>query len=100
MHRGGETDEAVVARLEAASLENPVALGRYDVVGRLGRGGMGTVYDGIDRDRHTRVALKALLVADAAGAVQIKREFRTVAELAHPNLAPVYELACEEGLWF
>ncbi len=91
---------SVLARLEGATPDHPVALGRYDVVGRLGRGGMGTVYEGIDRERRTRVALKALLVADAAGGVQIKREFRTVSDVAHPNLAPVYELACEEGLWF
>ena len=92
--------ERVLARLEAATPERPIALGRYDVIGRLGRGGMGTVYEGRDRARKTGVALKVLLAADAAGGVQIKREFRTVADLAHPNLAPVYELACEDGLWF
>ena len=92
--------EGVLSRLEEATPERPVTLGRYDVVGRLGRGGMGTVYEALDRERKTRVALKALLAVDAAGGVQIKREFRTVADLAHPNLAPVYELACEEGLWF
>jgi predicted ATPase len=97
---GTRAVEGVLARLEAATPETPVALGRYDVVGRLGRGGMGTVYEGVDRERRTRVALKALLVADAAAGVLIKREFRTVADVAHPSLAPVYELACEEGLWF
>ncbi|HEY2511647.1 MAG TPA: AAA family ATPase [Polyangiaceae bacterium] len=88
------------ARLDAATPERPVSLGRYDVVGPLGRGGMGAVYDAVDRQRGARVALKAWLTADAGSGVQIKREFRTVADLAHPNLAPVYELAFEEGLWF
>ncbi len=32
--------------------------------------------------------------------MQLKREFRAVSDLAHPNLAHVYELACEDGLWF
>lgn len=90
----------VLSQLERATPEQPIALGRYDVVGRLGRGGMGTVYEAVDRERKTHVALKTLLVGDATAGVQIKREFRTVSDIAHPNLAPVYELACEEGLWF
>lgn len=86
--------------LTAATAQAPVALGRYDVVGRLGRGGMSTVYEALDRDRQTRVALKTLSVADAAAAVSLKREFRIVADLAHPNLAPVFELAQDQGIWF
>lgn len=61
---------------------------------------MGTVYDAIDRERGARVAVKALSEVDATAAVRLKREFRAVADLAHPNLAAVYELAHEGGLWF
>ncbi|HVV84899.1 MAG TPA: AAA family ATPase, partial [Kofleriaceae bacterium] len=92
----GET----LARLAAATPARPVALGRYDVVGRLGQGGMGTVHDGVDRERGTRVALKTLSAVDGAAALRLKREFRAVADLAHPNLAGAYELACVDGLWF
>lgn len=87
-------------RLATATPEAPVALGRYDVLRRLGGGGMGTVYEGRDRERNTPVAVKTLLALDPTAGVQLKREFRTVADLAHPNLGVVYELACEEGLWF
>lgn len=96
-------EDALVTRLSelgGGTEERPVRLGRYDVVGRLGRGGMGSVYEARDRQRETRVALKTLLVADAAAGLRLKREFRAVADLAHDNLAPVYELGCEDGLWF
>jgi len=88
------------ARLATATTRRPVALGRYDVVGQLGQGGMGTVYEAVDRERDTRVALKSLIIEDAEGVLQLKREFRIVADVTHPNLAPVYELACVDGLWF
>src|SRR5262245_24334364 len=90
----------MLSRLAAASPERPVALGRYDVVGRLGQGGMGTVFEAVDRERGTHVALKTLSVADAAAGVRLKREFRAVADLAHPNLATVFELAAIDDLWF
>ena len=92
--------ERALCRLELATREHPIALGRYDVVGRLGRGGMGAVYEAIDRSRNAKVAIKTLLSSAAEAPVQIKREFRAVADMAHPNLAPVYELALEDGLWF
>jgi predicted ATPase/serine/threonine protein kinase len=87
-------------RLSLGTPDHPVRLGRYDVVGRLGSGGMGTVYEAIDRERGTRVALKTLSAFDVSMGVYLKREFRAVADLAHPNLAAVYELGCEDGLWF
>src|SRR5438874_8856901 len=93
-------DDELLARLAASTPAHPVALGRYDVIGRLGQGGMGTVFDAIDRARGTPVALKTLSEVDAAAAVRLKREFRAVADLAHPNLATVYELAEDQGLWF
>ncbi len=96
----GGGGDAVIEALRTASPATPVAIGRYDVVGRLGQGGMGTVYDAIDRDRGIRVALKTLSVPDVAAGVRLKREFRNVADVAHPSLAPVYELGTERGLWF
>lgn len=94
------TTEDAIGRLAAGTRERPASLGRYDVVGRIGAGGMGTVYDALDRERGTRVALKTLSVANASLGVHLKREFRAVRDLAHPNLATVYELGCEDGLWF
>ncbi|HTJ82466.1 MAG TPA: AAA family ATPase [Polyangiaceae bacterium] len=92
--------ERVLAELAMGTPEAPVPLGRYDVIGRLGRGGMGTVYEAVDRERGTKVALKTLSATDAAAGGSLKREFRVVADLAHDNLAPVYELTSDRGVWF
>lgn len=86
--------------LASATPAAPVRLGRYDVTGLIRAGGMGTVYDAVDHEHGTRVALKTLTALDAEGLRRFKTEFRAVADLAHPNLVPVYELSSEGDVWF
>ncbi len=73
---------------------------RFRIIRRLGAGGMGTVYEALDRERNTRVALKTLRSVDAVGIYRFKVEFRSLTELSHPNLLPLYELFCEGEQWF
>jgi serine/threonine protein kinase len=73
---------------------------RFSILRRLGAGGMGIVYEALDRERQTRVALKTLRNVDAASIYRFKVEFRSLAELSHENLLPLYELFFEEGQWF
>lgn len=73
---------------------------RFSDVRRIGNGTMGIVFEVWDNERRDRLALKTLQRATPDGIRQFKREFRTVAELTHPNLAALYELFCDEGLWF
>ncbi|MFO0596169.1 MAG: protein kinase [Myxococcaceae bacterium] len=74
---------------------------RYEVVRELGAGGMGVVYEAIDRERDgRRVALKVLQRQDADSLVRLKREFRALADVRHKNLASLYELAVEGETWF
>lgn len=80
--------------------KRPAALGRYDILGLLGEGGMGTVYEAVDREHGNRVALKALTHLDPDLLLQFKTEYRAVADLAHPNLVRLYELSVEDGLWY
>ncbi|MFO0684487.1 MAG: AAA family ATPase [Sandaracinus sp.] len=87
-------------QLATATPDRPVRLGRYDVVGLIRAGGMGTVYEAIDREHGTTVALKTLTDLDAESLRRFKTEFRAVADLAHPNLVPLYELSSDKGLWF
>ena len=63
-------------------------------------GGMGNVY--LVRDRHTEaeVALKILNEAAGIDLYRFKREFRTLADLRHPNLVTLHELFSEDDLWF
>src|SRR5579872_150750 len=73
---------------------------RFEVVRRLGAGGMGVVYEAIDRAHGGRVALKPLPRADAALRYHLKSEFRSLADVTHTNLAALHELICDGGRWF
>lgn len=75
---------------------------RYRIIARLGAGGMGTVYEAHDRVRGIRVALKAMAPRNTQSLARFKREFRVVADLHHPNLVQLYDLARDEdsGVWF
>lgn len=75
-------------------------LGRFVVGRQLGAGGMGRVFAAFDRQRQTNVALKLLGVLTPHSIVALRREFRCVAELAHPNLVRLYELFSDGDEWF
>jgi eukaryotic-like serine/threonine-protein kinase len=65
---------------------------RYQVLRRLGKGGMGAVYEVRDTHRDLHVALKTLNLVSAEGAELLKREFRAAAGIRHPNLVTLYDL--------
>ena len=73
---------------------------RFKIVRRLGEGGMGVVYEAIDSQRDEKVALKTLRWVDADAIYRFKKEFRTLADVVHPNLVSLYELMVDEGEWF
>jgi len=73
---------------------------RYRVVGEIGRGGMGVVYDAIDRETGERVAIK-VLGGKGDGLLRFKNEFRLASRLAHPNLVALYDLVLtDEAAYF
>src|ERR1041385_5026845 len=73
---------------------------RFTLLRRLGAGGMGVVYEAHDREMDKIVALKTLTRAEAAHVYRFKREFRTLADVSHPNLAALYELMSDGRYWF
>jgi serine/threonine protein kinase/tetratricopeptide (TPR) repeat protein len=73
---------------------------RFQVLSRLGQGGMGVVYEVYDRERSTKVALKTLRRLNADGLLRFKNEFRALQDLQHPNLVTLGELFEDLGQWF
>ncbi|HEY5920102.1 MAG TPA: AAA family ATPase [Kofleriaceae bacterium] len=73
---------------------------RFELVDELGRGGMGIVYRARDRERGGEVALKALREVKPIELLRLKREFRVMCNVLHPNLVRLGELMERDGGWF
>ncbi len=82
----GEPESADVGLL-------PERIGRYRILGLLGEGGMGCVYEALQDDPRRTVALKVLRPAgsSAEAVSRFRREARLLGALQHPGIAQVYE---------
>jgi eukaryotic-like serine/threonine-protein kinase len=81
----------------------PTQLGKYEIIGEVGRGGMGSVYKARDPVLDRIVALKTMAVdvlAEAGMRERFLREARSAARLQHPNIVTVYEFGEVEGAPF
>lgn len=74
--------------------------GRYRIVKRLGSGGMGAVYEAIDRRLNITVALKESFASDHRLRRQFAREARMLAKLNHPALPRVTDYFTESNRVF
>lgn len=83
----------------AASGERQVdALGRYKILGELGRGGCGVVYRALDPSIGRIVAIKTILTrletsSDGDSRERFRREARSAGKLSHPNIVTVYDFS-------
>ena len=73
---------------------------RYEILGRVGAGGMSDVYKAIDHVLSRAVAIK-VLKAEFTDDMNFVAKFRTEAQAAagleHPNIVNIYDVGSEEG---
>jgi serine/threonine protein kinase len=72
---------------------------KFEIRRVLGEGGMGVVYEAYDKERKLPIALKTLKNINPYNLQLFKNEFRSLADISHPNLVRFYELFCIDGIW-
>ena len=85
------------------SLPSGRRLGPYEIVERIGAGGMGEVYRAHDVRLHREVALKTLpaaLVSDPDRRDRFVQEARAASALEHPHIAAIHDIGEADGITF
>nr|MDQ3421590.1 serine/threonine protein kinase [Acidobacteriota bacterium] len=76
---------------------NPEKIGRYQILERVGKGGMGVLYRGVDPVLDREVAIKVMLVDFSEDTEQMRprfyREAQAAAKLQHSNIVTIFEFA-------
>ena len=88
---------------QPTSLAPGTRLGRYEITGLLGRGGMAEVYRARDSQLGRDVAVKVLprpLARDPELQRRFKRETRAIAALSHPNIVAIFDVGRDRGLTY
>jgi eukaryotic-like serine/threonine-protein kinase len=96
----GPQPGAPAARADPPILEPGVSLGPYQVLGRLGAGGMGQVYRAYDPRLRREVAIKVMShrrLAEPAARQRFEREARAAGALNHPNILAVFDVGVQDG---
>ena len=84
-----------------SSAATPTKIGRYQILERVGRGGMGVLYRGFDPILDREVAIKVMLADFSEDTEQMRprfyREAKAVAKLQHRNIVTIFEFAEENN---
>jgi serine/threonine protein kinase len=77
--------------------------GRYQIMGRLGRGGMANIFRAKDLNLQREVAIKIMhdqLIEDPSFQASFLREARAAANLSHPNIVTIFDFGHDGGRYF
>ncbi|HNY30217.1 MAG TPA: protein kinase [Fibrobacteria bacterium] len=100
---GGQESRPRPAANRLLELAAGQRLGRYEILGEIGAGGMATVYKAKDVELQRVVALKVLpgtLTRDEKFVTRFLHEARTVARLQHPSIVQVHDIGQDRGAWY
>nr|WP_236649871.1 serine/threonine-protein kinase [Rhodopirellula sp. SM50] len=103
VHRAGPAPAKPLGAVSPDAEFTAKPIGDFQIVGELGRGGMGVVYDAIQLSLGRRVALKVLPFASGLDEVRLQRfrnEAHAAAALHHTNIVPVYAVGSDRGLHY
>ena len=92
-----------LSKTEAPALMPGQRLGNFEIIGALGKGGMGEVYRARDLRLKREVAIKTLpsqFAEDRNRIARFEREARAASALNHPNIVAVYDIGRENGISF
>jgi serine/threonine protein kinase len=84
-------------------LRSGTRLGPYEILGRVGEGGMGEVYEARDTRLNRLVAIKVLgqpIALDPDSRSRFEREAQAIAALSHPHICTLYDVGQQEGTDF
>ena len=84
-------------------MSNKLLLGRYEIIEKIGEGGMAVVYKAKDRLLNRYVAIKILrpeFVKDEQFVENFRKESQAAAGLSHPNIVNVYDVGKEGNIHF
>ena len=80
-----------------------ILAGRFRILSELGKGGMGAVYEALDQELGSKVALKTMhadLISDSAARERFHREINLARKVTHPNACRIFDLFQHEDLLF
>src|SRR5713226_5609335 len=75
----------------------PTAIGRYQVVKRIGQGGMGVLFLAWDPSLERQIAIKLLIENNDELRERLAREARSAARLRHPNIVTIFDVGELDG---